>query len=356
MAQTAGNGEQTPLINDNPLLQSYYYSLESRLGYEFVLGGTRHFGFWDRDTRWPFPITKALRKMEDKLAEVLDLPAGAHVLDAGCGVGHVALHTAKKHKLRISGIDVIDHHIAKARSNIARSKLPEGQVTVQKMDYHHLESMENESLDGAYTMETFVHATDPQAVLAGFYRSLRPGGRVALFEYDHNLVADEPEDMAKSMKQINHYAAMPTNDISDVGVFQRMLEDAGFEDVVVRDYSDNIRPMTRAFYLLGIVPYYIIKMLHLEKYFINTVAGVNAESLILDRKGKFHAANSILGKSVKAVMNVLQTALTVAKVLSRMNSLNTPRYSSCLVWDWSKNWKQNSAYTTAAVLLRLSPN
>lgn len=276
MAQPASNGEQTPLINDNPLLQSYYYSLESRLGYKFVLGGTRHFGYWDHDARWPFPITKALRKMEDKLAEVLDLPAGAHVLDAGCGVGHVALHMAKEHKLRISGIDVIDHHIAKARSNIARSKLPDGQVTVRKMDYHHLESLEDESLDGAYTMETFVHATDPQAVLAGLYRILRPGGRVALFEYDHNLVADEPEDMAKSMKQINHYAAMPTNDVSDVGVFQRMLEDAGFEDVVVRDYSDNIRPMTRAFYLLGIVPYYIIKLLRLEKYFINTVAGVNA--------------------------------------------------------------------------------
>ncbi|KAI0141522.1 S-adenosyl-L-methionine-dependent methyltransferase [Pestalotiopsis sp. NC0098] len=256
MAQP-GNGEQTPLINDNPFYKS-------RLGYRFVLGGTRHFGYWDRDTRWPFPITKALRKMEDKLAEVLDLPAGAHVLDAGCGVGHVALHMAKKQNFAFQ-----------ARSNIARSKLPDGQVAVRKMDYHHLESLEDESLDGAYTMETFVHATDPQAVLAGFYRILRPGGRVALFEYDHNLVADEPEDMAKSMKQINHYAAMPTNDISDVGVFQRMLEDAGFEDVVVQDYGQYF-PMTRAFYLLGIVPYYIIKLLRLQKYFINTVAGVNA--------------------------------------------------------------------------------
>lgn len=40
-----GSGAQ-PLINDNPHLQSYYQSLESRIGYRLVLGGTRHFGYW----------------------------------------------------------------------------------------------------------------------------------------------------------------------------------------------------------------------------------------------------------------------------------------------------------------------
>lgn len=275
MAQTDDDDQQAPLINDNPLLQSYYYSLESRIGYRLVLGGTRHFGYWDRDTYWPFPMTKALRRMEDKLVEILGLPRGAQVLDAGCGVGHVALHLAEKHQLRVTGIDVIDHHIVKARRNIERSALPNGQVTVQKMDYHHLKSFHDASFDGVYTMETFVHATDPESVLAGFYRLLRPGGRVALFEYDHNLLANEPDDMAKSMRQINHYAAMPTNQISDVGVFKGMLEDTGFEEVVVRDYSDNIRPMTRTFFLLAIIPYYIIKLFRLERFFINTIAGVN---------------------------------------------------------------------------------
>lgn len=35
-----------PLINENKELQSYYQSLESRVGYRLVLGGTRHFGYW----------------------------------------------------------------------------------------------------------------------------------------------------------------------------------------------------------------------------------------------------------------------------------------------------------------------
>lgn len=42
----AAPGGAVPLINDNPKLQSYYQSLESRVGYRLVLGGTRHFGYW----------------------------------------------------------------------------------------------------------------------------------------------------------------------------------------------------------------------------------------------------------------------------------------------------------------------
>lgn len=275
-ASSPDPSDTTPLVNPNPQLQTYYLSLESRIGYRLLLGGTRHFGYWDHDTYWPFPLTKALRAMEDKLAEVLALPRGAHVLDAGCGVGHVALRMAKTHGLRVSGIDIVDHHIAKARRNIARSGLPEGTITMRKMDYHHLESLADESLDGVYTMETFVHATEPEAVLGGFYRLLRPGGRVALFEYDHELIDDAPEDMAASMRKINQYAAMPTNDRSHPGVFKGMLEDAGFVDVVVRDYSQNIRPMARLFFILAIVPYFFVRLLRLERYFINTIAGVES--------------------------------------------------------------------------------
>ncbi|KAI0893418.1 S-adenosyl-L-methionine-dependent methyltransferase [Annulohypoxylon nitens] len=265
-----------PQINSNPQLQSYYYSLESRLGYRLLLGGTRHFGYWKHDTYWPFPLSEGLRSMEDKMAEVIALPPGSQVLDAGCGVGHVALRMAKKHGLRVEAIDIVDHHVAKAQRNVERARLPQGAVSVRKMDYHHLESFGDESLDGIYTMETFVHATDPKAVLAGFYRILRPGGHLAQFEYDHNTLDTAPQDIAASMVQVNKYSAMPTNAISHPGVFKKMLEEVGFENVIVRDYSDNIRPMTRIFFLLAVVPYFFIRLFKLERYFINTVAGVGS--------------------------------------------------------------------------------
>jgi hypothetical protein len=80
---------------DQPL-QSYYASLESCIGYLLLLGGTRHFGYYDKDTYWPFPINGALRMMEDHLFDTLGLKHRAQVLDAGCGVAHVAIHMAEK--------------------------------------------------------------------------------------------------------------------------------------------------------------------------------------------------------------------------------------------------------------------
>ncbi|KAI1385173.1 S-adenosyl-L-methionine-dependent methyltransferase [Hypoxylon trugodes] len=269
-------GNTKPVINSNPDLQSYYHSLESRLGYRFILGGTRHFGYWEHDTYWPFPLSKSLRRMEDKLGEALSLPPDSQVLDAGCGVGHVALRMAKKFKFRITAIDVVEHHVAKAVRNIKRSRLPETVISAQRMDYHHLDPFADGSFDGVYTMETFVHASDPKAVLGNFHRVLRPGGRLVMFEYDHNALEGSPKDIAESMVKVNKYAAMPTNAISQPGVFKQMLEDAGFEDVVVRDYSYNIRPMTRAFYLLAVIPYFFVRVLGLERWFINTVAGVES--------------------------------------------------------------------------------
>ncbi|KAH8429470.1 SAM-dependent methyltransferase [Aspergillus melleus] len=272
----ASDSDREPLINSNPQLQTYYHNLESRIGYRLLLGGTRHFGYYENDTWWPFPLSKGLRAMEDKLAAALDLSPGSHVLDAGCGVGHVAIRLATKHGFKVQGIDVVEHHLVKARRNVARAGLTENQVAVQRMDYHHLESLGVETFDGIYTMETFVHATDPEAVLANFFRALRPGGHLSLFEYDHQLVEESPEAMAKSMKKINEFAAMPTNSLSHPGVFQRMLEDAGFTNVVVRDYSDNIKPMTRVFYLLAYIPYILVTFFGLEAYFINTIAGVQS--------------------------------------------------------------------------------
>lgn len=279
MASSAPTTDAPPaevVIDDNPALQSYYQSFESRLGYRLLLGGTRHFGYYASGSSFPFPIGRALRAMEEKLAEVLALPAGSQLLDAGCGVAHVALFLARNKGMRITGIDVIDHHIAKARRNIARTGLPEGQVTVQKMDYHHLETLADESHDGVYTMETFVHATDPEAVLAGFHRVLRPGGRVALFEYDHDmesLVEGQLGFLVNELKTVNEFAAMPTCMRSKKGLFEDMLHDAGFEDVQVYDYSQNIRPMLRLFYYLAVIPAIFVRLLGLQKYFINTIAG-----------------------------------------------------------------------------------
>ncbi|GAW24380.1 hypothetical protein ANO14919_139640 [Xylariales sp. No.14919] len=296
--------EPKPEINPNPRLQSYYASLESVLGYDLLLGGTRHFGYYEDPKSYnPFPISGSLRSMEEQLFRTLHVRSSARVLDAGCGNGHVARYMVRK-GLRVTAIDVVERHVRKAKKTarkLAAGKEGEGALEVRHMDYHHLDALPDASFDGAYTMETLVHATRPEQVLAGFFRVLKPGGRLAMHEYDNVLEEAElgpdsaaspdgkkgggssggkekkpDENLKRYMRQVNEWSAMPTNAVSSPGAFKRMLEEAGFVDVQVRDLSDHIRPMTRFFYVLAIVPFWIISLLRLERYFINTVAGVGA--------------------------------------------------------------------------------
>ena len=266
--------EQEPLIPVNPSLQKYYAALESRIGYWLFLGGTRHFGYYESGVKWPFPINGALRRMEDHLYDSLKLQSSARVLDAGCGVGHVAMHLARK-GLQVYGIDVVSNHIRWARQEIQAQGL-EKAVSARLMDYHNLNALDNESFDGVYTMETLVHATDPERVLEEFYRVLKPGGSIAFYEYDHPDRNSKPisEDMAESLRQINKKASMPANEMFTQGALQRMLEEQGFREVTVRDLSENVRPMARLFFLVGYVPWLIICFLGLQAWFANTQAGV----------------------------------------------------------------------------------
>jgi sterol 24-C-methyltransferase len=210
--------------------------------------------------------------MEDHLFDTLGLKHGAQVLDAGCGVAHVAIHIAEK-GLLVQGIDIVDHHIMKAQRNIEAQGL-KAAVKVRKMDYHHLDAFAAASFDGVYTMETFVHATDPEGVLQEFLRVLKPEGKIALYEYDHRDMGTVSKNLRNSMDKVNEYAAMPTNTRFDEGVLERMLEEAGFEDIVLEDLSLNIRPMLRLFFAIAIIPYLFITLFGLEAWFVNTVAGV----------------------------------------------------------------------------------
>ncbi|KAJ8057984.1 hypothetical protein OCU04_013157 [Sclerotinia nivalis] len=202
----------------------------------------------------------------------LALEPGSRVLDAGCGVGHVAIHLAKTAGFRVHGIDVVEHHIAKARNNI-KANLLEGAITISKDDYHRLGTFADESFDGVYTMETFVHAVEPEVAAAEFFRLLRPGGSLAMYEYDHLDFTTQTKDIRTSFSSINTHAAMPAHERFNQGVLENILREAGFEDIIVKDLSENVLPMLRMFYVLAFIPYFIINCLGLQSFFINTVAG-----------------------------------------------------------------------------------
>lgn len=232
----------------------YYRRTESRLGYRFLLGGTKHFGYYSPgDPKVPFHA--ALRRMEDKLARSLSLVSESSVLDAGCGVGDVAMYLASLHGLRVTGIDILDSNLLEARKRAAAkgvSRLAE----FRHMSYSNLD-FSSSRFDGVYTMETLVHAENPEQVLTEFQRVLKPGGRLALFEYSHADESVTPSSVCRVLREISDAAAMPGFQRFEHGVLVRLVRQVGFTNVQTEDITVNIMPMLRIFAALGAIPYAI---------------------------------------------------------------------------------------------------
>lgn len=254
----------------NPVV-NYYHRTESKVGYQLFLGGTKHFGFYEKgDRMWSFP--DALRRMEDRLGESLDLPRGSYVLDAGSGMGDVASRLAAKFGLHVKGIDILDFNVSEARKRIKNRGLDD-KVSVELMDYSNL-SFEDETFDGVYTMETLVHASSAEDVLRGMYRVLKPGGKIVLFEYSRAPQAEVSEKVNYAFARVNELSAMPSFQRFDHGVLEQLIVAAGYEKVTVEDITANMLPMVHAFSIVGWIPYQIAKLLNKTHKLVNAMSAV----------------------------------------------------------------------------------
>jgi len=107
-------------------------------------------------------------------------PRSVKVLDIACGIGNVGLRLAKV-GYTVVGIDAVRHLIAIAREKHHASGRP-------NLTFHHLD-MARDPLPGAGTfdvlvsMHTLYWHPDPEALLAGCRRALKPGGHAIFLTY-----------------------------------------------------------------------------------------------------------------------------------------------------------------------------
>jgi ubiquinone/menaquinone biosynthesis C-methylase UbiE len=252
-------------------VRRYYDRTESRWGYEYILGGTKHYGWYDDgDPAWPFG--RALSKMEDQLAARLRLPAGSTVLDAGCGTGAVARALARRHGLDLTGIDILDWNIERATYRAMKEGLS-NRTQFFIGDYHKLD-FPDEAFDGVFTMETLVHAVDPDRVLSEFFRVLRPGGRIVHFEYSHNPKEAVSDEAWAAFEKVCELAVMPAWLEFGPGVLDKKLDKAGFRDIKTADITAHMLPMLKVFYRLGRFPYYVGRRIGKVEKTVNAMSGV----------------------------------------------------------------------------------
>ena len=111
--------------------------------------------------------------------------------------------------------------------------------------------------DGAYTMETLVHAANVSTVLREFHRVLKPGGRLMLFEYTIPSRTAQTPKQARALDEVIAGSAMASLPTFVNGRMAEFVGECGFRDVVVDDATDRIMPMLHKFARRASVPYWI---------------------------------------------------------------------------------------------------
>jgi sterol 24-C-methyltransferase len=262
--QQSGTNPQQQVID-------YFNTWESRWSYALILQGVKHFGYYPAG-RVRISMAEAQRLMVDKLADALDLPAGSRLLDAGCGEGAVAVQLARSREFRIEGVDLLDWSVNRAHRQRVEAGL-QGRLAFRVMDYTRL-AFPNAAFDGVYTMETLVHAPDPHRALREFYRVLRPGGRLALCEYSICPREELTPRQRQGADLIIEGSGMHSMPQFLHGSFPRILQRAGFTDVAVEDVTPRVMPMLRRLCLIFFAPYQVVRLLRLQRTFVNATAAV----------------------------------------------------------------------------------
>jgi sterol 24-C-methyltransferase len=260
-----------PEADQERRVRSYFLKPESRIFYRLFLRGTKHFGYYPPGSR-RLSMVSAMRMMEDKLGTTLQLPPSSWVLDAGCGEGDVAIRMATKFGLQVEGVDLLEFSLDKARKKARKLGL-EDSLGFHRRDYADL-SFPDQTFDGAYTMETLVHAFDHERALQELFRVLKPGGKLVLFEYSiaprHQLSPAQQASFDFSVEG----GAMPSLPSFIHGAFPEILERAGFIAISVQDITEQMIPMLKRFAQLGYIPCQVGRLLRLQGELVNCTCAV----------------------------------------------------------------------------------
>jgi tocopherol O-methyltransferase len=203
--------------------------------YEELWGEHVHHGYWDEGER-PDSDGADRHSATDRLVHELvayaGVPAGARVLDVGCGIGGPALYLAGPLGCTVVGVTLSASQAARAAEKAQEAGLAE------RTEFHQLDALNtgfpDASFDVLWAVESLMHIADREAFFAEAMRLLRPGGRLAIATWSVRDGALEPEER-DLVDQILKHQVMPS--FSSLEEHERMAAAAGFTEVASVDWS-----------------------------------------------------------------------------------------------------------------------
>ena len=137
-------------------------------------------GFQGAD--WLFRDTREAEEQPEAMLEALKIPPGATVADIGAGAGYTSLRLARRVGANgtVLATDVQPQMLAMLRDN---AKLA-GVTNIKPIRATQANvSLPESAVDLAIMVDVYHEASNPEALLVGIKKALKPGGRLVLVEF-----------------------------------------------------------------------------------------------------------------------------------------------------------------------------
>ncbi|HTA76855.1 MAG TPA: class I SAM-dependent methyltransferase [bacterium] len=185
-------------------------------------------------------------KTEQQLvkAGILSLDKNSKLVDAGCGVGHVAevMDDLLRRSFKQPEIYMLD--ISRPRLSAAKSRLEADQNT----DYHYITCditrpipLPSNSIDFVVCRFVFEYLNNQQAAFNELYRIVKPGGKLILGDLDYNCMTHYPLDHDLEQKLFSLVRTLEKGRLFDAHAGRKLysfFERAQLDDIKVH-FSDH---------------------------------------------------------------------------------------------------------------------